>query len=276
MRVLERVIEYKSRSDWLRIVPLFDLHLGNAACDEKLLRETVEDIAADPMCWWIGGADYADFINKKDRRYKETAMASWLWGVNDISKRQIVKVADVLKPIKNKCLCLLKGNHEEDILMKYERDVYTTLVDLVKPDGDTPVMMGVQGFLRLRLRMVASTGVNTSVWTVIIYLHHGYGGGRLEGGDALALGRIFKDYDCDIALMGHRHKRHAISRMQLSVNRAGSKIRERHQVAAFCGSFLKGYSEDEVYPENKGLPPQPLGPVEIRIQPDKKIIKCIL
>lgn len=276
MKIIERVIEHSSRSDWLKIVPLFDLHVGNSACDEVLLKRTVDDIADDPLCWWIGGGDYCDFINRKDRRYRETSTASWLWGVNDIAERQIERLTDLLKPIKDKCLGLLKGNHEDSVLQHYERDVYSRLVDRVKPDAGTPVMLGWQGFLRLKTRNLMSTGAVARSWMVTIYLHHGYGGGRMEGGDALALGRVFKNYDCDIALMGHRHKKISISQIQLSPGQRSKKVRERYQVAAFCGSFLRGYSEDEVYPESKGLPPLPVGAIEIMLHPDKRVVKCAI
>ena len=267
MRVIERTIEYHSTTDVVTITPLGDLHLGNAACDERLVKRVVQQIADDPLGYWIGGGDYCDFINRKDWRYRETATASWLHGVDDLAKRQIERARDELEPIRDKCLGLVRGNHEGEILKRYERDVYSALVDALKPSHNVPIRLGVQGFIRLRLTCVSSGDVRYNTQTFVIYCHHGYGGGRLEGGHALALGRVFKTYNCDIALMWHRHKRHVIDQVQLQPAKRGDKIKERYQVAAFCGAFLQSYSEDEVYAEEKQLPPGPLGPPQVVLHP---------
>ena len=67
--VLHRVIEYTSRGDVYRIVPLGDIHLGNAACDEALLQKTIEYIARTDRMYWIGMGDYSEFINIHDPRW---------------------------------------------------------------------------------------------------------------------------------------------------------------------------------------------------------------
>jgi len=233
MRVIERTIEYHSRSEVITVTPLGDLHFGNA----------------------------------KDPRYRETAIASWLHGVDDLAARQIQKTKDELELIKDSCLGLVKGTHELSILKRYERDVYANLVDTLKPNHNVPIRLGIQGFIRLRIRRISESGIEGNTWTVVIYCHHGVGGGILEGGHALALGRLFKSYNCDIGLMWHRHRRHVLDQVQLQPASRGSRIKERYQVAAFCGAFLKSYSEDEVYAEEKHLPPQPIGPVQIILHP---------
>lgn len=276
MRVIERVIEYTGRPTVITITPLGDTHFGNAATDERLIKKVVREIADDPMHFWIGGGDYCEFINRKDWRHNEERFASWLWGVQDVSKRQIEKAKDTFDPIKDDCLGLIKGTHELDILKKYERDVYATLVEMLKPSHDVPIMLGLQGFIRLRLRRMTLTGGKAATWTVVIYCHHGYGAGRMEGGDALALGRVFKAFNCDVALMWHRHKRRVIDQSQVQPSKSGNKILERYQVAAFCGAFLKSYSEDEVYPEEKQLPPMPLGPIQIKLHPAEQKIWTVV
>lgn len=273
MRAIVREIEYTSRRDHIDIVPLYDLHVGNAACDEKLLKKTIKKIEEDPACYWIGGGDMCDFINRKDPRHRESAMASWLWGVDDIARKSRDRVVEMLMPIKDKCLGLLKGNHEASFLKYNEVDVYAMLVDKIRPSHATPIMLGWQGFIVLKL--VRVNGKSRASWPVRIYCHHGYGGGRLEGGHALTLGRLFKDYDCDIGLLGHRHVQMAIPRVQVAVSPRG-KIYNREQLGVFCGSFLKSYSEDEVYSEERGLPALRTGAIRLRIWPDKQRIEVTL
>lgn len=272
MRAIIRTIEHKHRGDYIDITPLYDMHIGNAACDELLLRQTVRKITEEENHYWIGGGDAADFINRKDKRHRETSVASWLHGIEDIARMSRDRVISILEPIKNKCLGLICGNHEMSFLRRYEVDIYASMVDRLRPDHKTKIMLGTQGFIILRLRRTLKSGAKSTSWPVRIYCHHGYGGGRLEGGHALALGRIFKDYDCDIGLMGHRHVKQVLPRVQVAVTRDG-RVFDRYQVGAFCGSFLKSYTEDGIYVEEKGLPAQPLGPIKLRLWPTERKIE---
>lgn len=273
MRVIERTIEYHSQSDVVTITPLGDLHLGSAATDERLIRRVVGEIADGPQHFWIGGGDYVEAINRKDPRYRETSVASWLHGVNDVVKRQVEKAKDELGPIKDKCLGMVYGNHEENNLKWHERDTYAYLIDYLKPSHDVPIMLGIQGFIRLRLTCVSSRGVKYNTWTVNIYVHHGAGGGELEGSDALALGRVMRSNNSDIILLWHRHRRHYLDQIQIQPARRGNKVQDRYRVAMFCGAFLKSYAEDEVYIERKPtVIHKPRGPLQIQLRPgDKKI-----
>jgi len=275
MRAIIRTIEYKHRSDYIDITPLFDMHIGNAACDELLLRQTVKRITEEENHYWIGGGDTCDYINRKDKRYRETSVASWLHGVEDIARMSRDRAISILEPIKDKCVGLIRGNHEMDFLRRYEVDIYASMVDKLRPTHNVKVMLGIQGFIILRLRRQLESSAKRTSWPVRIYCHHGYGSGRLEGGHALALGRIFKDYDCDVGLMGHRHVKQVLSRAQVAVTRDG-RIFDRHQVGAFCGSFLRSYTEDEVYVEEKGLPAQPIGPIKLRLWPNDRKIEVIV
>lgn len=273
MRAVIRTIEYPHRGDHIDITPLYDMHVGNAACDEVLLRQTVKKIESEKNHYWIGGGDACDFINRKDPRHRETALASWLHGIDDIARMQRDRAVSILEPIKDKCLGLLKGNHEDSFLRYHEVDVYASMVDKLRPDHKVKLMLGSHGFIILRLSRRSKGAKNKGEsWPIRIYCHHGYGGGRMEGGHALALGRIFKDYDCDIGLMGHRHVKQVLPRVQVAVTRNG-RLYDRYQVGAFCGSFLKSHTEDEVYAEPKGLPALPIGSIRIRLWPGQRRIE---
>ena len=106
----------------------------------------VEAIHNDPMARWIGGGDYARFINRRDRRHRESELASWLHGENDITGLQEKTFIERILPIRDKCLGLAKGNHEDDILSYGERDVYSSIVNAVTAP-DRPVRLDVGGFV---------------------------------------------------------------------------------------------------------------------------------
>ena len=127
--------------------------------------------------------------------------------------------------------------------------------------------LGYQGFVRLIFEQSGHRDM------VTVYCHHGYGGGRLPGGDALALGRVLGDYECDLALMGHRHTFHNLEKTVISMDRAG-KLQQKTRHAAFVGSYLGAYIHPstenkpvDTYAEAIGLPPKRTGTTRILIQP---------
>ena len=102
--------------------------------------------------------------------------------------------------------------------------------------------------------------------TLDIYAEHGYGGGRLEGAPALALGRMSKDYHAQIYAQGHRHVELSFPDERIRVSGEGL-VGER--VLFLCtGTYLKSWQEDvEIYADRKQLPPRPVGSPTILLKP---------
>ena len=270
MRTITKRIEYTSRSDVFRIVPISDVHLGNVACDEKLLKATVQSIADDPFSYWIGGGDYCEFIKRRDWRWDPEVISDWLFGEPDVAAQQIKRARDYLLPIADKCLGLVKGNHEDDILRKWEHDVYATLVEALAPNGKQPqIRLGFSGFIVLRFtRMV--NGTKGTTWTLPIFATHGWWGGRLYGNGALNLEKVFGWVDAQIVLAGHDHKKRAFPISRIKPSRSG-KVEKVDGFCCSCGSFL----DMAKYAEYKGYRPLPVGPLEIFVTPDKREVRVV-
>lgn len=260
MKAVKQHITVPGRGSVVRVYALADLHLGNALCDEALLRQTVKRIAEDPLARWVGLGDYAEWINRKDPRHRESRLAPWLHGKDDLAAAQRAYLLDVLAPIREKCLALVKGNHEDSILHHSETDVYYHLVEAMRNGGE-PLALGVQGFLVLNL----SRSENSDKRDVVFYLHHGYTGGRFAGAKALALERLPGSYEFDVGLMGHSHVRQVLTKTRLVVNN-GLRVVERRQVCAVCGTFLRSQGEPEQYGEMKGYTPTDTGCVVVEIE----------
>jgi len=69
MPALRREWSDVKRGDRFSIIPLADIHIGNAATDEKLLASTVQRIKDDDAAYWVGLGDYCEFINRSDKRF---------------------------------------------------------------------------------------------------------------------------------------------------------------------------------------------------------------
>jgi len=262
-------------------------HFGERRGTHSLLREVKEETGSG-MTWCVSTPTgtivtrrnhkivvlgNCDFINRSDKRHRASHTAPWLHGVDDLSSAQIDKVVKILDPIKDKCLWLVRGNHEDLVHKKYEHDVYAEICRKLGAREKNPLELGYRGFVRLRMRRNKG-----NTFTVVIYIHHGYGGGRMEGAKALKLGRLPKTYDADIYLYGHAHVRLAQAAHRVSPAKTADRLVGRDLWELVTGSFLRSYDAKgklEVYSEEKDFPPTALGVPEIQITPDKKRIKVL-
>lgn len=246
--------------------------------DEKRLKRDIKAIADDPNAYWIDGGDNIDCIARKgDKRYNEETLAPWLWGKNDVVGTQLDYSLELKKSIAGKCLGIVSGNHEEASLQYYDRDIYGAYVAAMAGYANKrpwELALGVQGFVRLSFKR-GDPKAKGSSWPMIIYTHHGYGGGRLPGGHALALGRVLGDYDCDVALMGHRHVRLFADKTIIGAGQESwvKRYRSAHFVASYLDSYIIPSNQAnpvDTYAENKGLPPGPIGATVILVVPDDR------
>ena len=272
MKTLTKRVIPGKKSDIYVLYYLTDWHVGAKAFDEKQFRADVAEIAANPLALWIGGGDFIDAVCRAgDKRYDEETIAPWLHGKKDVMAVERDYALELSKPIMDKCVALVKGNHEKAAEVYYDRDIYWDFVcraaDAARVEPGE-LALGYQGFVRLIFERHRHRDA------IDIYCHHGYGGGRLPGGDALALGRVLGDYECSLALMGHRHTFHTLEKEVVSVDRRGN-VRQQTRRAAFVGSYLAAYIQPstdskpvDTYAEAIGLPPKRTGTTRILIQPE--------
>jgi hypothetical protein len=273
VKVIERDFYDVSRSDQYTIIPLGDIHIGAAACDEQRLRDTVARIAGDPNCYFIGMGDYCDFIQRSDPRFDPGVLADWIKMADlaDLSRAQRDRFLDIIKPIASKCLALVLGNHEAMITKHYERDIYYELVSGVKALGGWPedhkLAIGYTGWLNLNFYRSSK---RARVTKIKINLHHGHGGGRLAGAKALNMQRRLAFHKADICIVGHTHDTLILPGAYQDT--AGKKVVEKKQVGVVAGSFLRGFNQDgpSTYSEVKGYLPMPLAGTEIILRPGAK------
>lgn len=276
MRTIKHSIAWEEDKQYT-LYFLTDLHLGARNCNEGLLKRDIQTIADDPNALWIGGGDYIDCISRRgDPRYRESSYAEWLHGEEDVIDAQEQMLFSYLRPIADKCIAMIRGNHEDSALRWYDRDVYWNIVRTIAiARGIEPekLALGDNGFVVLEWKKGEK---KRDRFETVIYCHHGYGGGRTPGGHALTLSRLLGDVDCDIALMGHRHVRVTIDRRVLM---PGGKYRSR--VAMFVPSYMgriheqKGKPFDD-YAEKIGLPAQHLGTVPILFNPKQQEFSLVI
>jgi len=129
--------------------------------------------------------------------------------------------------------------------------------------GNYPRFLGYSWGVTLRLSEGGARGR-----TVKIRGHHGWGGGsRTAGGDITKYAKELAQWDADIGLYGHVHRKQTTE-----IPRMGwikDKLIAKPQRLAICGTFLKTFSNsgDPTYAETHGFMPTSIGNVIVCIKP---------
>jgi len=264
MRCITRKTVYQSRSDEFRLIPLGDVHMGNRLTEEKLLRRIVKEIEEDPLCYWLGLGDYCDYINMRDPRFDPDELPDWLFGraqLKDIARTETARFLEIVKPIKDKCIGLIEGNHETSILRHSETDVYSILIEGLASDHEH--RLDHSGFIAWRFNRQGG-----STWTLTIFATHGAGGGTSKGNSGNKLGKLVEQVDgADVVLMGHLHDPtyKPIARRRMGRREAQTVTIHAVSIPALCGHMK--------YAQNKDYPAMPVGYTELVIKPDAKSVQ---
>lgn len=222
--------------------------------------------------WFIGLGDYIDTFSPSNRKrlsgaqLYDTAVKAF---DRDAEARvqELFKLA--LKPSKGRWLGMLEGHHYHEF-----RDQTTSdqlLCDLLEAP-----FLGTSAAIRLVFPEDRSRRPTTG--SIVIYAHHGQGGGTTAGAALNRVARVIPSFDADVYLMGHHHKVGATPLDHIkAVFPQNGKPHLVHQTKMLVttGSFLKGLVVDRVdgmvprggYAEQGMMNPLTLGAPLVRVRP---------
>jgi hypothetical protein len=258
VEVTERRISYRY-SDKFILKPMFDVHLGSPACDERAFKSYLAEYD-DECTYLIGGGDLLDAVIVSDaKRYRKSADDS---GSDAILDEQVDRAHSILWPYKERILGLASGNHEDVILQRCSTDLIQRLCRrLAVP------YLGYSGLYRLLFREPNGRGRQ-----VVIRYHHGWCSGRTPGGQLTGNTKDVMNWDADIYLYGHGHALHAYTIPRLGLS--GNKLISKDLTICLCGTFLKTYQQGSItYSERKGYPPIRVGSPWLSIKPVNNGVK---
>ena len=272
MILIDEEIKCKSRSDIFDIYPLGDVHLGARNCAEKPLREHVKTIFNDPNARVILGGDLTNLITPVDAlRFDAGVLPDWMLKgdestirkrLNDIAFQERKRIQDILRPISKKILGAVEGNHEFQMRKRHNYYTHQLLCDELGTTDLTDEAV-------LRLRFVRQKAVST----VVIYLCHGWGGGRTAGAEPLKLARMLEEWECaDICWRGHSHTFHIMPpKPVMGLPRSGDlpkELTQKYRWAANWGCWLYSHAVgDSSYESRACYPAKPMLTVKAVIKP---------
>jgi predicted phosphodiesterase len=170
-----------------------DLHIGDSQCDFKLILEKIEHIKNTKNAYCILDGDLMD-----------TAIASSIgdtYGANLQPMEQLKQCVKIFEPIKDKILAVLPGNHENRVYKTDGIDITELMCSqLGIYDRYSPTTALL--FIRFGER---KTGHHHRRQLYTVYVTHGSGGGRKEGGKVNRLADLASIVDADIYIHGHTH-----------------------------------------------------------------------
>ncbi len=260
MEVIEKRIQI-GRTDVFHLYPLGDIHIGSSHCAESAIEKKVAEIKSQKNALWIGMGDYMECILKNDKRFDIGGLAPWVQK-DDIAESQRKRTVKLLKPIADKCLGLLTGNHEETLHMRGEGDITRHLCS----DLGVPYASAAAFFKLIFERGTASYQFTVHAW-------HGAGGAQSDGGRLMRLMSLVNDVQADIYFMGHLHAivKHTPERLVCE-----RRIKSKRLVALMTGSWMTTYTQPKSgehmnsgYGEMKGYKPSRIGCPVVHLWPDK-------
>jgi hypothetical protein len=234
--------------DVMNLYFLGDIHEGNCNVNYDALKEAVKTIKEDPYAYWIGMGDYIEAITYQGDKRFDPLSISRKYNINDLKDlpyRQAEHAYSFLKPIEDKCLALLGGNHEE-VYSKYNSsNVYKRFIQMFKTsaheEGKSPFMIGYVGFYLLQIE--DKNDKTRGAKPIIIALNHGVGGGGyLEGYKTNKVHQVFKYMYGDINVMGHIHQLEENKKDIITASARG-KIKRQRRYWGISGCFLNSYVE---------------------------------
>ena len=187
MKVLEKRISY-TRPQRFQIYPFGDIHAGSIDCAEDKVKKQIDIIQHGKDAYWIGMGDMIEAITESDPRWNTMGIAPWVERDN-IIESQRHWIVNLLKPIANKCIAYLTGNHEESVHRHQNCDISRNICN----DLEMPYA-GYSCFVELIFERKSSTESHKFT----IHAWHGAGAAQTEGAQLLRLKRLVKDNEADV------------------------------------------------------------------------------
>jgi len=216
--------------------------------------------------------DHGEHINRGDRRFDVSTLAPWIMtdDLEDLAAAEKRKLVQLLGPCKENIIAICKGNHEDTLSRRYERNVYKELCDALGIPEER--RLGYSGLVDLACKRRGGEDKTASMSTLRMFLTHGAGGGYLPGAKANRLERFTGDFrDIDLVAMGHTHAFLSFKRRMLAKQRTSDEIYDSEIVLINTGSFLRG--EMGGYAERSCMRPQGIGWQEAIFYPDKRRVE---
>ena len=237
-----RSVEYTTADNRLLLIPLGDVHLGSPTCDIDKFVKTMAFIKATD-CKIILMGDLLEAASKS------SVGSGWVEQTAS-PQDQLDALKEVFKPIKDKILLVLDGNHEERIWKNSGISVSKVLADhLGAPYG------GYSAFVYIRV----------GKQNYVVHAQHGSTGARYLRTKMHAAMKTAEHTDADLYLYGHTHELASAVQPYRRYDKRGRYVGMKKKRFVLTGGFLNYFGG---YAERKNMNPSPIGVANIKLYGD--------
>ena len=236
----------------IKIITLADLHIGDKNCDMELVESLIKTVSQkDYYCILNGDILDNAIVDSVGNTYDES--------LNPM--RQLEYVIEMLRPIKDKILCITGGNHEERTNRKVGIDLSLLIASSLGlrnrycEDGSGVVFLSLGNLDGTK--ETNGSGKNRQV-AYTLYVSHGRRSGIGIGSKINAL----KQYEnvvtnCDVYIGSHTHQASIFPTSTFEVDTRNHTIYRRNKLFLSNGSCIDygGYAEQNNYQPNSMIYP---------------------
>lgn len=243
----------KSRFNELFLIPIGDLHVGDKAFNEESENKLLGYIK------WVKNQNNAYVVLMGDLINDATLDSpSNPFQQNMNLNEQIETVVNYFKPIKNKIIGSITGNHCER-LEKYCG--YNPNISICDRLGI--FYFGYDGIIIFRMGCHGKNGMKHPRASFTGYIHHSTGGGATVGGKMNRVEMLRRVVcDADFYASGHNHMLGCVHTGIFKINPTTEKVEWLRQMIVDTGGYL---NYEDSYANMKQLPPVKLGSPKIRL-----------
>lgn len=254
----EMIIKQFQKNNDITIYPIADVHFGAVDHMRSDWELFVKKVTESKNTYLIIGGDMIDNATK-------TSIASpWDNVLRPSEQKKIM--CEMLKPIKDRILCIVPGNHcgrnrDVDDEPMYDIACKLDIEDVYRPE---------MGFLKIQIGSVEADGKKNP--TYMMCVAHGSGSSIYVGGAANKGERFGMAIDgIDCLITGHTHKPADLPNAKIYVDKCNNKISIKPWRHVVCSSWL-GYAS---YAARKLLPPTARAEQKIILHGKEKCIEVV-
>lgn len=217
----------------ITIFPIFDVHLGSPGCMEQEFISFINTVKDAPNVYLVLGGDLIDNGTKSSvtNPFRATMPPS----------QQKKEMANILRPVADRILCIIPGNHERRSGKDADDDPCYDIA--AKLDIEDRYRENI-AFLKIQMgRQNATCGDYRPTYCLVVV--HGSGGGILTGGAVNRNERFGYVIDgMDALITGHTHKPYTTQPGKILIDPRNDKISVRPFKVISATSWLQfgGYA----------------------------------
>jgi hypothetical protein len=250
--------------DWEQYLLLIsDAHIDNAHADRSMFERHMR-LCRERNARWISNGDFLCLMQGKYDLRSDTSACRPEHQQGRYLDAVINTTADWLAPWADMALLFAPGNHETAIRKRHETDMNERLVEALKArNKDCRAEAGsYANWVRFLVRQRAHKRVIGG--SVVMYMHHGYGGGGPVTRGTIQTSRMAVYLpDAEIVWTGHTHDEWIVPIQRARLTLSGRPYLDR-SVHIRAAGYKDEFSEQNGWAVERGMPPKPKGALWLR------------